>query len=599
MGRRMLIKLRLENFRCFNDHTINCKPTSIIAGKNNAGKSTIVEALRLVSIVTNSFRTKRYQRSPKWFSYSGDLLGVSPSLERINLNLDTTSVFFDYGDPPATITATYDNGLIIEIEVGPNGEIFGTAHDERGKTYTKKEEVSEIQFPQISILPQIGPLLRDERVLREEYVRYSLPSHLASLHFRNQIHLLDEHFDVFKQLSESSWPGLQISPIEVEGSLTDKKLSLFVRDGSFWGEIGCMGHGLQMWLQTMWFLARCQDHETIILDEPDVYMHADLQRRLIRLIRGRHPQIIIATHSVEILSDVKPDQILLINRMKKRSKFANNLPAVQEIITRLGGVHNIHLARLWSSKRLLLLEGKDNNFLSSVQNILFPNTQFPFGIIPNFPIEGWGGWNNAVGSRMLLTNSGGNKIITYCILDPDYHAAKDIQSKYAEARSRNVQLHIWSRKEIENYFIIPDAIYRYISSNSKKRSPSVDDIGNQVLLICNSLKTDVDDYIATSLKEKNGSWSVGRVNKMARAIRNDAFSTIEGILSIVPGKEVLTELSNWSFSNFGVRFHPNQIAQELTNNEIHPEVEAVVSSIESGRRFQKNLRDTYVKYSVG
>jgi hypothetical protein len=38
-----------------------------------------------------------------------------------------------------------------------------------------------------------------------------------------------------------------------------------------------------MWLQTIWFLTRAKDHETVILDEPDVYMHADLQRRL----RGR------------------------------------------------------------------------------------------------------------------------------------------------------------------------------------------------------------------------------------------------------------------------------------------------------------------------
>jgi hypothetical protein len=33
-----------------------------------------------------------------------------------------------------------------------------------------------------------------------------------------------------------------------------------------------MGHGLQMWLQTMWFLARVGYAACAILDEPDVYM---------------------------------------------------------------------------------------------------------------------------------------------------------------------------------------------------------------------------------------------------------------------------------------------------------------------------------------
>ncbi len=47
----------------------------------------------------------------------------------------------------------------------------------------------------------------------------------------------------------------------------------------------------------MWFVARTRGYATVILDEPDVYMHADLQRKLIRLLRNRYPQIVIAaTH---------------------------------------------------------------------------------------------------------------------------------------------------------------------------------------------------------------------------------------------------------------------------------------------------------------
>ena len=65
-----------------------------------------------------------------------------------------------------------------------------------------------------------------------------------------------------------------------------------------------------MWLQAMWFLTRARLHGTVILDEPDVYMHADLQRRLVRQIKGTHRQIIIATHSPEIMAEVEPEDIL-------------------------------------------------------------------------------------------------------------------------------------------------------------------------------------------------------------------------------------------------------------------------------------------------
>jgi predicted ATPase len=104
-----------------------------------------------------------------------------------------------------------------------------------------------------------------------------------------------------------------------------------VQDYDFVSEVGWMGHGLQMWLQIMWFLARVSESETIILDEPDVYMHPDLQRKLIRFLIGRYKQVIIATHSVEIIAEVEPENILIIDKQKRRSNYANKLPSVQKI----------------------------------------------------------------------------------------------------------------------------------------------------------------------------------------------------------------------------------------------------------------------------
>ena len=50
----------------------------------------------------------------------------------------------------------------------------------------------------------------------------------------------------------------------------------------FTSEIGYMGSGLQMWLQIIWFICKSAESETVILDEPDVYMHPDLQRSLVK-----------------------------------------------------------------------------------------------------------------------------------------------------------------------------------------------------------------------------------------------------------------------------------------------------------------------------
>ena len=140
-------------------------------------------------------------------------------------------------------------------------------------------------------MPQVAPVALDERGLTTDYVRGAISSHLAPLHFRNQLKILSEYFPSFKDMSETTWPGLQIQDLTGGGLISDDPLQLMARDEDFVAEIAAMGHGLQMWLQTMWFLARSMEVSTVILDEPDVYMHPDIQRRLIRYIKNKFHQI--------------------------------------------------------------------------------------------------------------------------------------------------------------------------------------------------------------------------------------------------------------------------------------------------------------------
>ena len=64
----MLNVIELENYRCFENHKIDFRSTTIVVGQNNAGKSTIIEALRLVSIVSS--RVLNFISVPKWLDLS-------------------------------------------------------------------------------------------------------------------------------------------------------------------------------------------------------------------------------------------------------------------------------------------------------------------------------------------------------------------------------------------------------------------------------------------------------------------------------------------------------------------------------------------------
>ncbi|VVB92839.1 DNA replication and repair protein RecF [uncultured archaeon] len=358
----MLAKLQLQNFRCFNDHVIPLHKTTIIVGRNNAGKSTIVEALRLVSIVVSRYQSLNFSDAPTWADIPRRNRGVSPSLENMGFNFKTA--FYRYGEPPAIITATFDTNHTITIYIGPQDNIYAIIKTPDGTQITNKGDARKVFLPNVSALPFVAPLKYDEKILTSDYVLSTMSSSLAPLHFRNELNLFYKKFKDFKEFTENSWPGLRLLELQGQGEFPENDLALLIQDGDFAAEIGWMGHGLQMWLQTMWFLTLTRDHPTIILDEPDIYMHADLQRKLIRLLRNFNKQIIIATHSIEILSEVEPEEVLIIDKKKKESKFASSLPVVQQVINHIGGVQNLQLARLWNSRQCIFVEGKDISILN-------------------------------------------------------------------------------------------------------------------------------------------------------------------------------------------------------------------------------------------
>lgn len=571
----MLRTLRLQNYRCFADHTVSFVPSTVIVGRNNAGKSTIVEALNILAAVINR-KSASFIPPPQHLDLPRFSKGFKPSFSHLDLNLAT--IFHRYGSPPATLTATFDGEVQVKVYIHDEGAFATIAH---GKNDVKSATgLNAAELPGLHILPQITPLQSEESYLTDEYVAENYYSRLASRHFRNQMYRNPENFAAFKELAEATWHGLRIAKVE----RNRQSLSLFVTDGDFAAEVGWMGHGLQMWLQTMWFIAKTGSSSVIVLDEPDVYMHPDLQRRLYRLTRSRFAQSIIATHSVEIMAEADPENILVINNKERRSRYANNEPAVQLIVDRLGGIHNVHLARLWNARRVLLVEGKDLSFLKVFHAILFPDSEVPLDAIPNLSIGGWGGWDYAIGSNMALKNAIGDNIAAYCILDSDYHNPKEKRDRLEKAKQQEIYLHIWSRKEIENYLLNPDVIARLVKKRSKRGAPTSSDVEKMLIQACEEEKDTVLDGLASGLDRSLGT---GGANKQARGFLKENWTQRKQ--DLVSGKALLSKLSNWTQQAFETSIGAMAIAKAFRPSEIPTEMCAVLQAIEEGHPFPEQV----------
>ena len=580
----MLCELKLQNFRGFADHRLPLKNLTVIVGKNNAGKTTLVEALRLLSVVVSRYKNLTYRQPPAWTDLPQREYGVAPSLRNLEINFQ--GIFHRYDPPPANIEGIFSNGSSVSIYLYENEEIHAVIKDSKNNIIKDKNQARQAELPLVSIMPQVAPVQLTEKILTRDYVQSAMSSSLASLHFRNQLNLLYKFFQKFQKVVEETWSGVQVVDLDGRGKLPNSQLHLHIRNEDFVGEIGLMGHGLQMWLQTMWFLTRSDGSKTIILDEPDVYMHPDLQRNVIRFLRDKFPQTILTTHSIEIMSEVDPENILIVDKAQEKSDFATSLPAVQRVTNNIGSVHNVHLARLWSSRRFLLLEGKDIKFLKHFQDILFPKSNIPIETIPSMEIGGWGGWNYAIGSSMTLQNAMGENIQIYCILDRDYHTQEEIKERYQKAKEQKINLQIWSQKEIENFLLLPSVVHRYISNRVAKRTspPNLQEVEDEIERLAWDMEEDVFDTLSNEYLARNRKKGSRGSNREAREYMKP-YRDNGSIVPIVSGKSFLSKLSSWSQSEFSVQINSTSLIKEFHKSDIHTEMKHVITAIEHLRDF--------------
>ena len=154
----MLKQLTFRNYRGFKNHTVPFESLSIVVGKNNAGKSTIVEALRLVSIVVNRAHNLTYSNPPDWLDIPAGFRGVTPSLK--GMDFDFRSASYSYSDPPSVITAIFENGKRVAIYINSQeAELFVVITRQNRQLITSKAQAAKFFSAPINILPPIGPLV--------------------------------------------------------------------------------------------------------------------------------------------------------------------------------------------------------------------------------------------------------------------------------------------------------------------------------------------------------------------------------------------------------------------------------------------------------
>jgi energy-coupling factor transporter ATP-binding protein EcfA2 len=461
----VLKQLHLVNFRAFSDFRLSFGPGAYLVGPNNAGKSTLLTALRTADVLLRY----AYRRKPDLSARDGEVsvVGYPVNLRDFPALLD--SLRFEFGGAEARLELKWKSGAKLtavwpsEDEDGESNAAFFYLSQPSSYPVLNPTQAKAC-FPPLGVIPILGPTEHDERLLAEDYVRQNIAGRLSSRHFRNQLRLLQQE-QALEPFLEWAEPWLGDLAFDTLGQhMSDDGLILeafFYEAGSrVPKEIVWAGDGVQVWLQLLYHVHRVRERDTIILDEPEVYLHPDLQRRLVRLLEATGRQIVVATHSSEIVAESDGRLTTLVDRTRRRASRSRSDADYEMLSTTLGTAFNLRLAKALRSRVAVFVEGHDMSLLRHFARALGLTSLEREAGVTVVPLRGYNNWGQVEPFKWLCDELLPDAIETFVILDRDYRpetVRADVMTRMAASGIRG---HVWARKELESYLLTSAAIAR-------------------------------------------------------------------------------------------------------------------------------------------
>jgi AAA domain, putative AbiEii toxin, Type IV TA system len=455
-----LSTIDLRRFKAFRNFSVSFGDTAVLIGPNNAGKTTVIGAITAASHMlrlAKKFKANRRQ-------IRGDDAVWAYEFSTSQVGLDEDSLRWESRDEDVQVRLTFADGSQLTAlwpwSGGDPPHFFIESADHRSP---RQPAEVKAMLPAIDVVPALSPLERREDLHDSQYVRDSIRNRYASRNFRNQLLLC--HRGDMPGCDWTEWTDFlhrwlpEISLGEPE--LTGSGINLFYRDemAPAWKEIVWAGDGFQVFVQELFHLYRLREANVVVLDEPDIYLHADLQRRLVQAALSSQAQLILATHSAEIAAEVGTSAIVWMDRTRSQAIRAPSDDALSRLSGSIGSQFNLRLARVLRARLTLFVEGDDAVHLKQIARTIGCLAVANERDLAIVPIEGRD-WKRLEGLAWLNQHLFAGSIQALLVVDRDYHSAESIEELRTTLHEWGVALRVWERKELESYLLSPALIAR-------------------------------------------------------------------------------------------------------------------------------------------
>ena len=549
---------------------------NVLVGPNNSGKSTIIRAFRILEVALRQANAKKAE-----VIQINDQNHIGHRIPDQSLPVSLENIHTDYEESDARIRFRCSNGNSLELLFPSDGGCI-LIPDAQGKQCYTPARFRNCFPVSIQTVPELGPLEDEEFLLHDETIRRGLSTHRTSRHFRNYWRLFSGDFDEFANMVSRTWPGMEIERPELD--VMSKRLTMFCRENRISREICWSGFGFQIWCQILTHISRRKDATILVIDEPEVYLHPDVQRQLVGILRDIGPDIVMASHSTEIIGESDPSEILIIDKKRTSASRLKDINQVQTALDTIGSIHNVKLTHLARTGRLLYVEGSnDGKILRRFARTLGFVELASGNDITMIESEGFSSWKKIEASAWAFEKALQGRFRIGAVFDRDYFSSEEINVVLQKLSARFPDVHIHERKEIENYMLVLDPLNRAIQKTIRERNRKMKIAKNvEEFEVTKKLESITDEYksdIAAQIIGKRLDF-VKSAGKDSSTVTREVLDYIENMwtdletrLVLVPGKKVLRKLREnlqtcYSINLTEIRiideFRPDEIPQDLT-----------------------------------
>lgn len=581
----MLERLNLSNFRKFDRFSLRLEAGNILVGPNNSGKSSILDAFRLLEAC---YRYTKNHRSDllnipgegyfETFQIPESVLPFRLANATHNYNSDDAIVEFWSTDKTRAVIRLHPNRSV-RFYVDKNGSRLNSSAKFRSA------------FPvDIVTVPTLAPLEVEEEWVQDATVQRNASTRLASRVLRNiWLRRSQEEFVSFSCSIKEAWPSIELHKPEKSSALS-KLVEMYYSEDRIDREVQWAGFGFQVWLQIQTHLRRGSSSSILVIDEPDIYLHPDLQRKLLKDIKARFCQFVMATHAVEIINEADTKDIVTINPAHKAAKRIKSEEDYTNLYRYLGSNSNTDISRIARAKQVIFVEGKDGKILRKLATQLGLDSIADLQGTPIIKLGGVAEWKKAIHAVWAFRHILDLEIKAFCIFDRDFRSDEEAHQFIQLMKSeQNFECEILKRKEIENYLLIPEALKGAINARLRARK--------SVQKLSDSDVSDILEEVTEGLKEEVATQRVSQTFKYGRENRSKLDLTtvmrkcnaelsaewvsLQRRLEIVPGKEAISRLNDLLAERFHISLSEPVILEHMLRSTVPTDMVDLLTRLNS------------------